>query len=168
MKYRRSFYRKNVMTLLSHGAKAAGLEKKLVDDLYADLSDAAHPSMGSGQAYVTDFVIDPSEAQMEWEIFRGPGAVPDPRRETARKPEQAEAAARALYWSLETFVVAWPRFLRTVDDFGLTTEVCFRTNLRYWRRHGRPSPNDPCPCGSGRKWKKCAHDWGVPFEVVAK
>lgn len=160
------FYRKNVMTLMNHGVKAAGLDKKFVDGLYARLSDAAHPSTGSDSAYVTQLEIDPSEAQFRWEISRGPAAVPDPRSPAVAKPNIAIATARALGLSLETFAVAWPRFVRTVDDFGLTTEVCFRIDLQYWRRHARPSPNEPCPCGSGRKWKKCSHEWGVTFEVA--
>jgi hypothetical protein len=160
-----TFYRKNVLTLMTRGAKLAGLEQKLVDDLYETLSDTAHPSAGSDQAYMTEQEIDASEAQIRWEIGRGPGAVPVPP--AGAKPEEAIAAARAVCLALETFAVAWPRFIRVVDDFGLTTEVSFRTNLQYWRRHGRPSPNEPCPCGSGRKWKKCQHEWGVPYEVVA-
>jgi hypothetical protein len=160
------FRRRNVMTLMKHGAKAAGVDENVIDDLYSQLSDAAHPSTGSDSAYVTEFEIDPSEAQIRWEISRGPSAVPDPRSGTVAKPNVAIAAARSLCLSLETFAIAWPRFVRTVDDFGLTTELCFRIKLQYWRRHGRPSPNEPCPCGSGRKWKKCEHEVGTPFDIV--
>ena len=144
---KRFYYRKNVLSLIERGAKVAGLEQNLVDDLYGELTDTAHPSTGSDLAYVTEQEIDPSQAQIRWEIARGLGAVPVPP--AGAKPEAAMAAARALCLSLEIFVVAWPRFIHMVDDFGLTTEVSFRTKLRYWRRHGRPSPNEPCPVRLG-------------------
>ena len=30
-----------------------------------------------------------------------------------------------------------------------------RLATRPIRRQPTPRPNDPCPCGSGRKWKRC-------------
>lgn len=153
--------RRNVITLLDKGKKASGVDPSTVQDLYDQLCDAVHPSYGSQSAYVTRNRIHPSEAQIWWEIRRGPTAVPDPGDDLVAQPAVAIAAARALCVSLEEFALAWPHFLKTVDDFGLTTEVCFRTTLDYWRRHDRPSPNSPCPCGSGRKWKRCPHEWGA-------
>lgn len=43
-------------------------------------------------------------------------------------------------------------------------DVHFSTLAKFWREQRRPRPqvrtqkvgrNDPCPCGSGKKWKKC-------------
>lgn len=102
------FNPKNVLTLLRKGTKAAGLDRSLVDDLYSQLSDAAHPSYGSLSAYETQHRIDPSEAQIWWKIGRGPKAVPDPRVESATKPDVAIATARALSLSLEQFAINSP------------------------------------------------------------
>jgi hypothetical protein len=121
--------RRNVMTLLEKGKKAARVDPTTVQNLYEQLCDAVHPSYGSQSAYVTRAQIHPSEAQIWWEIRRGLDAVPDPRRELAKKPEVAVAAARALCVSLEEFVVAWPHFVKTVDDFGLTP-LCQRPARR--------------------------------------
>ena len=147
------FYRKNVMTLMNRGVKAAGLDKKFVDGLYARLSDAAHPSTGSDSTYVTELDVDPSEAQIRWEISRGPAAVPDPRSAAVAKPDVAIAAARALCASLETFAVAWPRFVRIVDDFGLTTRSLFGSTSSIGADIGVRLPTSPvhaAPDANGR------------------
>ena len=71
--------RKNVITLLDKGKKASGVDPSMVQDLYDQLCDAVHPSYGSQSAYVTRNRLHPSEAQIWWEIRRGPTAVPNPR-----------------------------------------------------------------------------------------
>ena len=162
------FYRKNVMTLMNRGVKAAGLDKKFVDGLYARLSDAAHPSTGSDSAYVTELDIDPSEAQMRWEISRGPTAIPDPRNPAVAKPDVAIAAARALCVSLEAFAVAWPRFVRIVDDFGLTTEVSFRIDLQdIGAAIGVRLPTSPVHAAPGASGRSAHTYWGVLLDMVA-
>jgi hypothetical protein len=121
------FNRKNVLTLITKGAKVAGLDPDFVNDVYSQLSDAAHPSYGSQSAYLTNSRIDPGEAEIIWELRRGRDAVPDPDAPDVHRPDVAIAAARALRISVELFAAAWPRFLAVVDDFGLTTEVSFRS-----------------------------------------
>jgi hypothetical protein len=153
--------RRNVLTLMKHGAKAAGLDYPEIETVYAQLSDAAHPSAGAQESYTIRRQIHPSEAQMYADIGRGADAVPVRSGHDAARPDVAFASAEALCISVEQFVRLWPEFIRVVDDFGLTTQVGFATSLDYWRRHDRPQPNAPCPCGSGRKWKKCTHEWGA-------
>jgi hypothetical protein len=34
------------------------------------------------------------------------------------------------------------------------------------RRHPEPRRNDPCPCGSGRKYKKCCMSRGDAIQVL--
>lgn len=36
------------------------------------------------------------------------------------------------------------------DDVGVGTPEVVDTTTRH-----KPRPNDPCPCGSGKKYKKC-------------
>lgn len=38
----------------------------------------------------------------------------------------------------------------------------------FRRRQAKIGNNDPCPCGSGKKWKKCHKQTGLPPEASAK
>ena len=46
------------------------------------------------------------------------------------------------------------------NDLGITSKVAFQTDLKYFGRFPKPGVNDLCPCGSGKKFKKCVHRWG--------
>lgn len=147
---------------MKRGVKVAQLDSATVDYLYGELSNAAHPSGGSQSAYIIGREIHPTHAQMVATVGRGLAAVPRRSGRGHSRPEVAAAAVQALSLALETFNSHWPAFVAVVDDFGLTTEVPFRSRLDYWRCHPRPAPNDPCPCGASVKWKKCRHQWGEP------
>jgi SEC-C motif len=100
----------------------------------------------------------PSGMQTVAALGRGLGAVPSPG---GTDPSVALATVRSATLALEELAGAWPRFV-SIDDFGLTTGVGYSSRLDYWRRHDKPQRNALCPCGSGRKFKNCIHDWGRP------
>jgi uncharacterized protein len=60
---------------------------------------------------------------------------------------ESEAALEALGSSVEAIAAYWRLGWRT------KVSASKETNLRA--RALRPGRNDPCPCGSGRKFKKC-------------
>jgi hypothetical protein len=159
--------RRNVLTLMQRGAKAVGLDWSAVERIYAQLSDAAHPSYGSQKTYVVDWYRDPGQHEMIVEIGRHDRGYAHVERRAEQRPQVALAAADALHLAVGLFSFFWPAFIATVDDFGLTTGGPFRTTLEYWRCHALPKPNDRCPCGSDLKWKRCMHNWGDSLPVRA-
>jgi uncharacterized protein YchJ len=61
-------------------------------------------------------------------------------------PEQIFADKKAVFSSSEGVEV----FEVGADDVGVGTPEVIDTNAKH-----KPRPNDPCPCGSGKKYKKC-------------
>ncbi|MET9833698.1 SEC-C metal-binding domain-containing protein [Streptomyces sp. NPDC006385] len=49
-----------------------------------------------------------------------------------------------------------------MDDIGLTAEVQGLNRLCCAGGGQPPQRNAPCPCGTGRKYKRCVHRWGQP------
>nr|WP_237558089.1 SEC-C metal-binding domain-containing protein [Streptomyces sp. SID5470] len=50
-----------------------------------------------------------------------------------------------------------------MGDLGLTAEIHGLNRLSYAGDSDQPPQrSDACPCGSGRKYKRCVHRWGQP------
>jgi hypothetical protein len=158
----RGLRRTKTMRLIERGARIGGLDIERVKEQYNWLCDAVHPSFGFQTAYTTRLLLHNSGAQAIVEARRRP-----PLRDTEdeQEPTVAIASVEAATIALEQLASALPRFLRTIDDFGLTTGVCFASRLQYWRRFDHPRRNDQCPCGSNKKFKACVHEWGAQVLV---
>lgn len=147
----------NVMTLIDKIAKIGGDHIK---GTYHWLSDAVHGSFGStivyhvaletfggGAVLVDHYACDPQTADA---IKRGPSLadiIPD-------------EALKAVNFAGELITADLQRMRWLIHDIGLTTEVVFRSTSLYPYHVSAPERNAPCPCGSGKKFKKCVHRWG--------
>ena len=45
--------------------------------------------------------------------------------------------------------------MKNVDEPALAEEPAPEINITFRREVPKVGPNDPCPCGSGKKYKKC-------------
>lgn len=54
-----------------------------------------------------------------------------------------------------------------VVDLGLTADLASSIELQATLAYKRPERNEQCPCGSGRKFKRCVHRWGQSGTPVA-
>jgi SEC-C motif len=155
--------RPRVMTLMERGAEVAGLNLDSIKEHYRWLSDAVHPSFASQTVFTAELLQHTSGMQAVTVLRRHlPNIPPDHDYE----PLVALAAVDAATVALEELARGLPAFQAVADDYGLTTGACFASRLEYWRCFKRPERNDMCPCGSGRKYKSCIHDWGQPAPRV--
>ncbi|MFV0127801.1 SEC-C domain-containing protein [Streptomyces sp. HMX112] len=147
----------HVMTYL------AKLAKRTPDfdvvDVYEWLCDAVHPSYGSSTTYTVVRAVDPARSHQFEQYARHPlrPTVSNPRTVT---PTVARKAADAVVLASDpagpgrrALGAGRPRADdgdRRVPAAGLPA------------RPPAPERNAPCPCGSGRKFKRCVHRWGQP------
>ncbi len=129
-------------------------------------SDLAADALRTGCLWASGFMACLEDFPDDW---------PEPE---ASDPDDEAEGYRAMLQLIECLTVSpqddayrqfvatqWPKDPPTRDE--LLDEVCFAVqDLRvYWLSHGPkpvqrrvediPGRNDPCPCGSGRKYKKC-------------
>jgi hypothetical protein len=150
------FKRSNVLGQVEKLGKAAG------GDLQADyqwLCNTVHPSIGNTFVFCAPpFVHDTGTHMIQWfagraiHVERG-GVI---HVERTVQIATARAAARALTVLRRVLDDA----LRAIDDVALTTGAPAITRETYWRNIIRPERNELCPCRSGRKAKRCPHEWG--------
>ena len=137
----------------------------------------------TGDAYACDFFVDP-----EWRLgnvmdtpLRKMSASPRMQRFRERKLDLAEKCRECKYlWLCNGSCVKERLVVGKADDpsylceglraFFAHSEPGFRALARQieaeermqMRREGvavaDPRPNDPCPCGSGKKFKRCCKD----------
>lgn len=131
-----------------------------VNAIYAFLCDAIHPSFGSAMRYC---VHQQKNAMVFLEHY-----YRNPLQHTYSAgnnypPCIAEAAAGAIALSAELLNRDLPTVRWLMDDIYLTAElqapsaeVIFPWAITAAQR------NATCPCGSGRKSKRCVHRWGLP------
>lgn len=145
--------------VLGHVEKLA---KATVGDLQADyqwLCNTVHPSIGNtfafsappfmhetGTHFITWFAGRPMQVERDGNVH----AETTVQTATARA---ADLANRILRITLDSA-------LRTIDDIGLTTGAPSVAREPYWRNVTAASSNLLCPCRSGRKVKRCRHEWG--------
>lgn len=78
----------------------------------------------------------------------------------------SDAIELASATALEVLAVAMPATLVVIDDVGLTSGACAVADFHYWRRITPSERNEMCVCGSGKKTKRCGHDWGQPSPAL--
>lgn len=148
-------------SILSYMEKIAKCEPASdVSSIYAFLCDAIHPSFGSAMRYC---VHQQSDALVFLEHY-----YRDPLPHTYSggnnyPPCIAEAAAGAISLAAGWLNRDLPTVRWLMDDIYLTAELqppsgdlLFPWSITAAQR------NAACPCGSGRKSKRCVHRWGLP------
>jgi hypothetical protein len=137
-----------------------------INEIYEWLCDAVHPSFGS----TTAFTIERGGHSSKTHFVEVYARKPFSRGHSAIKQSVAWASADAIivaqYFLLQDLALV----RRLLDDIGLTSGVAFGhpTALEFNEPITRlgsfdpPTRNDACPCNSGRKFKKCGHEWGLP------
>jgi len=138
-------------------------------EVYDWLADASHPSAGSGTAFVaTQGRHNRAGAIMRTVISRRP---PESAwYERSIRQEVPLAVVNALEISARLLARSLPRPRWLVEDIGLTSGVAW--HVKDPSRMAAPMPpstgcmtkperNDPCPCGSGKRFKKCQHERGL-------
>ena len=132
---------------------AQGCSDLHLADSYAWLADMSHPSAGSNMAF-----WDRESSQTTYVHSYGAS-----RRPVPFVAETSDAVARGILIACGLLEIGGKRIRSLLDDMALTSELAFVCNDELLLgRTSRPSRNDPCPCGSGRKFKACGHDWGKP------
>ncbi|AVH60868.1 hypothetical protein C4B68_39815 [Streptomyces dengpaensis] len=150
----------NVMTYINKLAKNTTTVDVL--DLYEWLCDAVHPSFGSATTYTVLRASDRPKTHAIEQYARHP-LQPLAASGYAVQPTVAHAAADALVLAAEVVHNSLSLVKWTMDDIGLTAEIQSLNRLPYAGSSDQPPQrSDPCPCGSGRKYKRCVHRWGQP------
>lgn len=151
----------NVMTVLEKFAKRVGDEVEFWT-MYEWLCDAVHPSFGFGTAFVATRGRHPSGITL---------AVDFARRTHLANTNLAKidatvafAAADAIVLSVDELLTELSRARWLVADIGLTSGAMFSSNDFSVGTTKTPERNGRCPCGSGRKFKACTHQWGTPAD----
>ncbi|WP_432164603.1 YecA family protein [Streptomyces sp. bgisy031] len=147
----------NVMTYLNKLAKHT--RDFDVIDIYEWLCDAVHPSFGSLSSFGVVRAVDPARSHVIEHYARDPLdlIVSNPR---TQQPTVAHKAADAIILAVDTIDRHLTNAQWVMDDLGLTTEIGDALLLNFPLRHLHPDRNAPCPCGSGRRLKRCMHRWG--------
>ncbi|MET7944166.1 SEC-C domain-containing protein [Streptomyces sp. NPDC005302] len=150
----------NVMTYINKLAKNTTTVDVL--DLYEWLCDAVHPSFGSATTYTVLRASDRPKSHAIEQYARHP-LQPLADSGYAVAPTVAHAAADALILAAEVVQNSLSLAKWIMDDIGLTVEILGLNRLSYAGGSDQsPQRSDPCPCGSGRKYKRCVHRWGQP------
>jgi hypothetical protein len=136
-----------------------------VVDTYEWLCDAVHPSFGSGTTYCAVHLRDNAGSHILEHYARYPLRPLLSRREKL-EPIVAQKAADAVILATDVLDQELGHARWVLDDVGLTTEVAETLLLDFpLAHHPLPERNSRCPCGSGRKSKRCVHRWGQPGTV---
>lgn len=83
------------------------------------------------------------------------------RNQTSAERTIQDAITRSAAMSLEVLTGAMDAALRFIDDIELTTHAAEAADFDHWRSSLSAARNDPCPCRSGAKSKRCVHEWGL-------
>jgi hypothetical protein len=149
--------RSNVLGQVDKLAKAVG--KEFQAD-YQWLCNTVHPSLGNTFAFSAPPMVHETRTHMiTWFAGR---SIHIQSADGAVKAERTvqTATARASTTALKVLTNTLDAALRVADDVGLTTGAPALSRDSYWRNVRLPERNDPCPCRSGRKGKRCRHVWG--------
>ncbi|MFD9612753.1 YecA family protein [Streptomyces sp. NPDC059083] len=150
----------NVMTYMNKLAKKTTTVD--VIDVYEWLCDAVHPSFGSSTTHTVLRASDRPRTHAIERYARRP-LKPLAASGYAMQPTVAHAAADALVLAADVVHSSLALVKWTVDDIGLTAEIHGLSRLSYAGGSGQPPRRgDTCPCGSGRKYKRCVHRWSQP------
>jgi hypothetical protein len=151
--------RTNVLTFVRKMARW----EPAVDEIYEWLCDAVHPSWGFTTVFVATQGVHEPRAIFAADLAHRTATAPTAAARI--EPTIAWKTADAAALSVRRFLQDLPTLRWTIFDLGLTTGVAHLSRTPYFGTV-RPVPgrNDPCPCGSGRRFKACRHEWGSPAE----
>lgn len=148
---------KNVLTYMQKlGRRETAAD---VMEIYEWLCDAVHPSFGSASTYIAAAFRDKAKTHVLERYERNP-------LETlvtismGLHPRVAENAADAIILASRILCEDLSRARWVVEDLCLTADIAKALKLKATLAHPRPERNAKCPCGSGRKFKRCVHQWG--------
>lgn len=150
---------KNVMTYIEKVAKRSSSID--IVDTYEWLCDAVHPSFGSATTYIVSRVGDNARSHIVEQYARHP-LQPMLSISPRTEPTVAQKAADAVVFATDLLHGDLINARRVIDDLGLTVDVASALRLNVTLAQKKPERNDQCPCGSGRKFKRCVHRWGQP------
>lgn len=150
--------RSNVLGQVEKLATAAGTQ--LQED-YQWLCNTVHPSIGNTFAFSAPPFIHRTKTHVITWFAGRPIHVQDGQHSFAEDTVQT-ATARGADRSLAVLHTSLDAALRAIDDIALTTGAPLLGRESYWRRVTPAERNDPCPCRSGLKGKRCPHTWGEP------
>ena len=156
--------RVNVLTQVEKLAKATD---ESVQSDYQWLCNVVHPSVGSTLAFASPQVIHVTRTHSFAHYSASPSGLVDADGvwwERRVKDSLARTAVRSVEVITETLDYS----LRLIDDIGLTTGGPQLANFSYWRKITPGKPNQRCPCRSGKKSKKCRHDWKTDPPTLAE
>lgn len=148
--------RKNVMTSLKRLARALGSGDVQTD--YQWLCNTVHPSLGNTFVFGFNPDMHASGTHAIREFVDRAPAFPD--HHTRSESVVQDATRRAGEIALSALEATLDASLRFIDDLGLTTGAPRLAIFDYWRALAPADRNDACPCRSGKKAKRCRHEWG--------
>lgn len=131
-------------------------------DLYDWLCDAVHGSFGSNTVFTVYRGEHGSHTHMIETIARDSLGS----EQAMIEPTIAWAVADATTAAASTIIKDLQQLRWLLYDIGMTSEAGFRSDLGHLSLR-RPGVNEPCPCGSGRKFKKCVHNWGASGQPLS-
>lgn len=155
---------KNVLTYIEKLAK----RRPDVDvmDIYEWLCDAVHPSLGSTTVYRALGLGDNARSHIVDRYERWPLELVISSSKRVQ-PTVAQKAADAVILATHLLHEDLARARWVVVDLGLTADLASSIELQATLAYKRPDRNEQCPCGSGRKFKRCVHRWGQSGAPVA-
>lgn len=157
---------KNVLTYMRKlGKREAAAD---VMETYEWLCDAVHPSYGSASTYIAAAFRDNAKTHILERYERNPleTLVTISR---GLHPRVAENAADAIILASRILYEDLLRARWVVEDLCLTADIAKALKLKATLARSRPERNAPCPCHSGRKFKRCVHRWGesgIPLSIA--
>jgi hypothetical protein len=148
---------KNVMTYMQ---KLAKREAEFdVMGTYEWLCDAVHPSFGSTTTYLAAAFRDEAKTHVLERYERHPLETLV-TKSRGLEPRVAQRSADAVILATQLLGRDLVRTRWVIEDICLTADIAKALKLDAPLASGRPERNAQCPCGSGRKFKRCIHRWG--------
>lgn len=130
-----------------------------VGEVYDWLCDAVHGSFGSNSVYTYYRGLHESKTHLlEFYARRPLGS--DNQEQLPLQQDVAYAVADAVIIAVRSMLNDFTELRWMLFDVGLTSRVALEIDFDYFGRISKPGVNDRCACGSGRKSKKCLHEWG--------
>jgi hypothetical protein len=128
---------------------------------YQWLCNTVHPSLGNTLAFSAPPLRHETKTHLLTGFAGRPVHIEDSSGVHAERSLQT-STARAAAVALAVLRISLDSALRSIDDVALVTGAPAISPEQYWRNLTVPARNDPCPCRSGLKAKRCSHSWGSP------
>ena len=127
---------------------------------YQWLCNTVHPSVGNKLAYTSPPLRHETGTHTIQHYCGRPTSIRESDGSVVADQTVGIATARGVTVAMRTLRNTLDAALRVIDDLGLTSGAPALAREKVWRRIQALGQNDPCPCRSGLKVKKCRHQWG--------